>query len=415
MMLMERGELVPARVVPTLALFANTGDGVFGVDAQLRLVMWNAGAEQLLGYCADDVLGSRCYEAMHCGIGAPRQCPLHQMACCGKPISAHNLHVRDRSNRARRVSISTIALADQLPDGPYLVNIFRSLDEHALADAPRSRTEIRCFGQFKMAVGGRPVDSLAWGRKKFLTVFKYLVAHAGESTGRPILRDELVETFWPDLAPAAGAHSLRMALSAIRRVLEAGAGDADDVPRLVSDQQRVCLCIPETVWLDLQVFRRLAAPLRVRGRPLRKSEIAQLEQAVDLYGEGFLPEEIYEDWSSGQRQQLQNLYLTLLRRLADELWAGGERDRSAAYRRLLVSADPLNEEANHDLIAGLALAGDRNGAIRQYQQYRGLIRSELGVEPMHETRVLYERILRSEPVGTRGNSGEAGHSHVERR
>ena len=41
------------------------------------------------------------------------------------------------------------------------------------------------------------------------------------------------------------------------------------------------------------------------------------------------------------------------------------------------------------------LAGDRETALAQYHACRELLQNELGLEPMQETRSLYETILRS--------------------
>lgn len=40
----------------------NTGDGVFVVDGEQRIITWNKGAENILGHAESDVLGHYCYE-----------------------------------------------------------------------------------------------------------------------------------------------------------------------------------------------------------------------------------------------------------------------------------------------------------------------------------------------------------------
>ena len=44
--------------------FAHTANGVIGVDAHQRIVLWNPAAEALLGYKAEEVLGKPCYSVM---------------------------------------------------------------------------------------------------------------------------------------------------------------------------------------------------------------------------------------------------------------------------------------------------------------------------------------------------------------
>ncbi|RLC57593.1 MAG: response regulator receiver protein, partial [Chloroflexota bacterium] len=52
--------------------------------------------------------------------------------------------------------------------------------------------------------------------------------------------------------------------------------------------------------------------------------------------------------------------------------------REAVYRRLMECA---------------ALAGDRAAAVRYYQQCVRMLEEDVGVEPMPETRTLYEQII----------------------
>src|SRR3990172_1260988 len=45
-----------------LEQFTHTDNGVMGVDAHQRIILWNRIAEALLGYQANEVLGKHCYE-----------------------------------------------------------------------------------------------------------------------------------------------------------------------------------------------------------------------------------------------------------------------------------------------------------------------------------------------------------------
>ena len=44
-----------------LEALAQAADGVYAVDRAQRIVFWNAAAERLLGYRADEVRGQTCY------------------------------------------------------------------------------------------------------------------------------------------------------------------------------------------------------------------------------------------------------------------------------------------------------------------------------------------------------------------
>ncbi len=52
-----------------LAVLSQTADGVYAIDQAQRIIFWNAAAERMLGYRADDVIGRPCHEIFH---GEPR-------------------------------------------------------------------------------------------------------------------------------------------------------------------------------------------------------------------------------------------------------------------------------------------------------------------------------------------------------
>jgi PAS domain S-box-containing protein len=54
---------------PLLAALSQTADGVYVIDQAQRIVFWNAAAQRILGYRAEDAVGRTCQELFH---GKPR-------------------------------------------------------------------------------------------------------------------------------------------------------------------------------------------------------------------------------------------------------------------------------------------------------------------------------------------------------
>ncbi len=58
--------------IDILQILSESQDGVYAVDLDQRIVFWNQGAERILGYTADEMLGAPCYKAFD---GSSRETP----------------------------------------------------------------------------------------------------------------------------------------------------------------------------------------------------------------------------------------------------------------------------------------------------------------------------------------------------
>jgi predicted ATPase len=95
----------------------------------------------------------------------------------------------------------------------------------------------------------------------------------------------------------------------------------------------------------------------------------------------------------GEQVRLRDSAVDVLRRLIESYRRRGEFRFGVHYARRLVTLEPLSEEAHRDLMRLCALAGQRSRALAHYEELLKVLRDELGVEPLAETRRLYESIL----------------------
>jgi PAS domain S-box-containing protein len=115
-----------------LQWFANTGSGVWAVDASQRIVFWNQAAEELLGFTADQALGRSCYQLL-AGQGAPGQ-PLCQAECHRiqrarrhDPVQGFEMLVRGQDGELSRIGVSIVVMPCGFENNPLqaAVLIFR--------------------------------------------------------------------------------------------------------------------------------------------------------------------------------------------------------------------------------------------------------------------------------------------------
>jgi DNA-binding SARP family transcriptional activator len=233
---------------------------------------------------------------------------------------------------------------------------------------------VSTLGRFGVARAGLPVGRGEWQSKKARDLLKILVARRG----RPVPRDVLMETLWPDQDPRRVSNRLSVAFSTLRAVLDPERRYPPD-HFLVTTGDTIALQ-PANVDVDLEVFLRHAEEgLDLYGRGLAQEARPLLEAAEAAYVGDFLEEDLYEDWAAPVREEARGVYLTVVDALADLAEAAGERDAAIRYRRRILERDPYDESAHLGIVTALANAGRHGEARRMYSDY--VVRmDEIGVE-----------------------------------
>ncbi|HEX7185263.1 MAG TPA: AAA family ATPase [Thermoanaerobaculia bacterium] len=245
---------------------------------------------------------------------------------------------------------------------------------------------VRLLGGFEVWWQGRQVGGFE--SQKVRALLAYLLCHRS----RAFSRDHLTGLLWPEKDPDAARHALRQAIYNLKSVLPGGGSPQ---PPILSSHAGLQLNPECRVWLDVEAFEDA---LR-RGRGREASDPQQLTTAAQLYrGEllaGFFVKDClsFEDWLVAEQERLREAAVEVLRILAELYSRRGEHRFAIHYARRLVALEPLSEEAYRELMRLHALGGRRSRALAEYEKLQTLLRNELGVEPLEETRALYESIL----------------------
>src|SRR5579883_1753765 len=117
-----------------------------------------------------------------------------------------------------------------------------------------------------------------------------------------------------------------------------------------------------------------------------------MEQAMELYGGDFIPGEESIEWVISRRESLRRAWISLLLELADLRLAREALPAALDVLDRLLSADPTNEAAVQRMIVVQAQMGRRGEAIQVYQHFAELLRQKYTIEPLPETRALYEKV-----------------------
>lgn len=251
---------------------------------------------------------------------------------------------------------------------------------------------IQLLGNLGVRRGGVPLPAFPTQRAEAL--FAYLVLHRD----RLIHRDVLCGQFWGDTPDGQARKSLRTTLWRIRSVIEADPAERGTLLKV--EGEHVGFAAPSRVWVDVWELEECVRLSEASGTDLDDRTAQRLGRVTQLY-QGDLMEGHYDDWCSQPRERLREGFLTALDRLVRHHERKGDWRGAIASGREILRHDPLREHVHRALMGYHQAMGDRPSAVRQYLECARVLRDELQMEPMAETRALYERIRTSDAAFSR--------------
>jgi len=259
-----------------------------------------------------------------------------------------------------------------------------------------SRLRVRLLRRFDVRHQQRTVLGLE--AHKVRELFAYLLLHRKQ----PHAREMLASMMWPSSNAQQARKHLRQTLWQLRRAFDAT--DAVDRQALLSADDHWLRIPPEAdVWVDTRTLEDAHSLVRgVPGQGLDSQEASVVQQALDLY-RGDLLEGWYEEWCLLERERLRGLHLTLLGKQMSYYEARGDYEFGLDCGRRALQCDVAHERTHRRMMRLRYAAGDRTGALRQYQQCVAFLRDELEIDPSAQTVALYQRICSDRPLAPRGS------------
>jgi DNA-binding SARP family transcriptional activator len=218
--------------------------------------------------------------------------------------------------------------------------------------------EIAVLGSFRFSVGGQPRRDLPHGSQRLLAFLAL--------QDRAVARTALAGTLWPEASEEHAHASLRSALSRL-----------NELDRTVVRTTFQELSLADGVFVDIRDARLLAHRV-VNSGVGPDSDID--DRAISTLSVDLLPD-WYDDWAVAEAEEWRQLRLHALDALADRLTAAGRYGDATSAALAAVKAEPLRETAHAALIRVYLAEGNRAEALTAYENYRNMLRLELGLEP----------------------------------
>lgn len=238
-----------------------------------------------------------------------------------------------------------------------------------------TRAELRLIGPFGLQLAGRAVPVTS---RRAQALLAYLARRDGQAAPR----ESLIALLWADSPDEQARASLRQVLSGLRRLL----GDAVDEV-LVAEGAAVGLA-RGAVASDADALARAGED------PETLSTIEAACRGAFLEGFGALTPE-FDRWLDAERAHLAARVAALRLKLCDLRLAAGQMDEAVAVAHRLIADDPLQEQVHRRLMRAYLRLHRHDAALRQFDQIKALLASELGVQPEAETLALAAEVRRA--------------------
>jgi DNA-binding SARP family transcriptional activator len=243
--------------------------------------------------------------------------------------------------------------------------------------APPPALAVRCFGGFELRLNGEPV-ALGPLKPRCQALLRLLASNGG----RPVHREALIDTLWPNADQAAGMRGLQVAVSALRRFLEPDAGRGE-ASLLVREGQTYRLALPEPADADVVAFTRALAEARAATGDAGTAERA-LERALDAYGGDLLPEDGPADWVVGERERFRAQAAEAAASLAALQLARDAALSAAATCKRGLAIDHYHDPLWRLLVDAYVHAGEHAAAEKARRGYSAML-AELGIDDLPRT------------------------------
>ena len=105
-----------------------------------------------------------------------------------------------------------------------------------------------------------------------------------------------------------------------------------------------------------------------------------------------LEDEIYDDWSSLDRENLKEIYLVILDKISENFMRREDHKESIRVCEKILEKDNCREDIYRRLMASYYRIGQRNKALKKFRKCSKILKNELEVKPTRETIELYKQI-----------------------
>ncbi|MEP7290254.1 MAG: BTAD domain-containing putative transcriptional regulator [Chloroflexota bacterium] len=247
--------------------------------------------------------------------------------------------------------------------------------------SPKPQLEVYAFGRGHTLVNGLPITN--WDGALPRNLFFFFMDHP------LITRDEIFETFWPELSIKDATNVFHVTK---RKITERLSMKVSEEGNYELTQYNSGFYMPSDKIVrhyDVADFQEAVDKAQVANS--EKEEVALLSRAIDIYKSSFL-QTIEMKWVIERRNSLRQQYAQALIGMGRIYKRKNEDQRAIGFFTRSLKETPEREDI-HRQVMGLYQNMDMlDDAAMQYRKLEQILNDTLKISPSRETRELYETI-----------------------
>ncbi|MGP4108067.1 BTAD domain-containing putative transcriptional regulator [Virgibacillus sp. L01] len=284
--------------------------------------------------------------------------------------------------------------ARQLDIEPALVS--RLLHEigfdETIKSHPGYTLTIKTFGQFKVWLGNKQLESSDWQRGKAKELFELFIT----SRDKLISKEEILQKLWPDQDENGANKTFKVTLNALLKALEPKRKAREESFFIKRKGSAYGLNPDSGYKLDSIMFEDGVLRGIEESDPKHAKE--KLANALAMYEGEYLADLRFTDWCVTERERLQLIYLRGSEKMAQVAVRLREFNACIDWCEKILAIDNTWEEAYRLLMYSYYQNNNRPQAIKWYDKCASILEEELGIKPMEPTREMYHMIIESEEL-----------------
>lgn len=258
---------------------------------------------------------------------------------------------------------------------------------HLLGAWNKAEVKVQTLGFFQVSRGPELISQKEWGRDIAVQLFQFLVTMRNR---RGLHKEQIIDRIWGDSDQKSGEQNFKVALHGINKALEPGRKSRTEARYII--RQGLTYQISQTdFWIDTEIIENLIALGNETCGTNPAIATKAYRAAHQNYQGIYLPNRIYEDWTSEERERIQVLILGAITSLSELLIEENPMESIRLSHKAL-EIDPTWEDAYRIQMEAYLKRGNRPMAIKTYRQCEKVLDEEYGIVPLPETRAVFQKI-----------------------